>query len=390
MKKLIVSILLIVVVLAALLVAPQVVGEKGYVLISMGSLVIEMTVVSLVISVLIGLLVLWVIVRFLRAIKHLLSGSWQWFGSLSRNKRRKKFYRAIQAYAEGELEESKKAFQATSDGDFDGVNFLIAAQVAHEMGEWDRCQTLLSHAADYDHSRTAAILMHARLLLVRQEPSQALKVLETADENAAEHPQIIKMKAESMASLGHWQQLQNHLPQWRKTLKNDAVPLAQRAAKGKFAEIASKQGANALKQYWEELPRKKRHDTAFRAAYVQQLIEQGMHHDAQECLVEWQRKGPDEILLPLFRQLKMPNPAASISLLEAWIKSDEKNAELYSILGQVAFNAGDYQLAERALLKAVKLRESPADLMLLAEISERQNDNSRALAFYKQGMAANV
>ncbi len=388
MKKLIVSVLLIAVVLAAILIAPQVIGEKGYVLISMGSLVIEMTVVSLVISVLIGILIAWVIWRLVKAIVHLFSGSWQWFGSLSRNKRRKNFYRGIQAYAEGDLDASKKAFQQASDGDFDGVDLLISAQVAHEMGEWERCQSLLGHAADYPHSRVAAALMHARLLMLRQQHEQALSVLGTLDEDNAEHPQVVKTKAECMAALGHWQQIQNHLPQWRRTLKKDAVPLAQRAAKGKFAEIASKQGANALKQYWEELPRKKRHDIAFRAAYVEQLTEQGMHHDAENCLVEWQSKGPEETLLPMFRRLKMPNPAASVKLLESWIKKDDKNATLYSVLGELAFNAGDYSLAERALMKAVKLRENAHDLMLLAEISERQNDNSRALAFYKQGVAA--
>ena len=109
MKKLIVSVLLIAVVLAAILIAPQVIGEKGYVLISMGSLVIEMTVVSLVISVLIAILIAWVVWRLIKAIVHLFSGSWQWFGSLSRNKRRKNFYRGIQACAEGDLEASKKA-----------------------------------------------------------------------------------------------------------------------------------------------------------------------------------------------------------------------------------------------------------------------------------------
>lgn len=388
MKKLLLSSLLILVVLALLLVAPQLVGEKGYVLISMGDLLIEMTVVSLVISVVVGLIVLYVLYRLGSALIGLFSGSWAWLGNLSRRRQQRNFYRGIQAFAEGELEAANKAFADTRQRDFDGVNYLIGAQVAYQLDNWQQCQEQLHQAADYPHSRLAAVLMEARMLLRRNQPEDALKVVNSLEDKDADHRQVIRIKADCLAQLGQWQEIQNQLPQWRKTLKKDAVPLAQRAARGKFAEIASKQGANALKQYWQDLPRKKRNDPAFRAAYAEQLIEQGMHKDAQDSLVEWQRSGPDEYLLPLFRAISMPQPTAAIQLLESWLKKDSENAQLYSILGQLAFNAGDLALAERVLLKAVKLEESPADLMLLAQISERQHEDSKALAFYKQGMAA--
>ena len=112
-----------------------------------------------------------------------------------------------------------------------------------------------------------------------------------------------------------------------------------------------------------------------------------MHQDAESCLVEWQKKSPNPVLLPLFRQLSMPNPAQSVSLLESWIKKDDKNAQLYSVLGHLALNAGDDILAEKVLLKAVKLSENQEDLLALAAISERQHDSAQALVLYKQGMA---
>lgn len=386
MRRLIVAIVLIIALLAALLVAPQVVGDKGYVLISMGSMLIEMTVVSLVISLLLAALVLWVAIRLISRLKGWLTGSRQWFGSLSRRKRQRNFYRAIQAYAQGDLAMANKAFSHTLDGDFDGVNLLLAAQVAHDLGEQKRAGELLEHASDYPHCVRAARIQQARVLLANHQPEAALATLERLEDKDANHKQVVQLKADCMARAGQWQQIQTQLPQWRKTLKADAIPLAQRAAKGKFAEIASKQGANALKQYWQELPRNKRNDKAFQAAYVEQLLEQGMHHDAQDCLVQWQSNGPDTTLMPFFKDLRMPNPAASIKLLESWIKQDSNNRQYYSLLGHVAFNAGDLSLAERALLKAIKLKEDRQDLLMLAQISERQNDDGKALAFYKQGM----
>ena len=52
----------------------------------------------------------------------------------------------------------------------------------------------------------------------------------------------------------------------------------------------------------------------------------------------------------------------------------------------MAFHAGDDVLAEKALLKSVKLSEDKTDLMLLSELSERRQDSAQALMFYKQGM----
>ncbi|QPG05772.1 heme biosynthesis protein [Salinimonas marina] len=386
MRRLVIIAGLIIALLAALIVAPQVVGDKGYVLISMGSLVIEMTVVSLAISLLVAILLLWVLLKIVGVIKGWLTGSRQWFGRLSRKKRQRSFYRGVQAYAQGELAQAHKAFEQSLDGDFDGANLLLAAQVAFELGEPKRASELLDHASDYEHCAVAARVQQARMLRGEGNPEAALAVLDKLNEKQAAEKSVVQLKADCLAQAGQWQTIQTQLPQWRKTLKKDAVPLAQRAAKGKFSELASKQGANALKQYWAELPRKKRNDEAFRAAYVEQLIEQGMHQDAEECLVEWQKHGPEASLMPFFKALRMPNPASAIALLEKWIKQDDTNRQYYSLLGHVAYNANDLNLAERALLKAVKLKETREDLLLLAQISERQHDNTKALAFYKQGM----
>lgn len=233
----------------------------------------------------------------------------------------------------------------------------------------------------------AATLTLARLDIQQGQQQDALERLEQLDEKAASHPQVIRVKAQAMGELGQWQALQESLPQWRKPLKGDYITWAQAVAKGKFAEIASKQGAIALQQHWQDLPRKLRNDDAYRAAYVQQLLEQGMHKEAELRLTEWQKKGPHPVLLPMMAELSMPNPDKAIAALEQWIKQDDTNAQLYSILGRLAYNAGDDILAEKVLLKSVKLNENPKDLMILAQISERRHNDAQALSLYKRGAA---
>ncbi|MCP4232674.1 MAG: heme biosynthesis protein, partial [Aestuariibacter sp.] len=90
---------------------------------------------------------------------------------------------------------------------------------------------------------------------------------------------------------------------------------------------------------------------------------------------------------PLLKQLALPNPAPTIQALEKWIKADEENAELYRILGQVAYRANDLALANKALQKAMKLQPTQEGLLLLAEINEKARDHESALAYYKQSIA---
>ncbi len=389
MKWLIIAVVSICLLLAAMMVAPEVIGDKGYVLIAMGTFTIEMTVVSLCISLIVAAVLLYILRYIFSRIWSVFRGSHHWFGRWGKRKRQRAFYRGFQALAEGELDEAKTSFKKTTDGDFDGVNYLAAAQVARHLGEKDRMRTLLEHASEYRHSTLAAELVLARLDLEEGRDESALKRLEELDPKQAKHKQVIRLKTEALARLGHWQELQTQLPHWKPVLKDDYVFWAQRIAKGKFAEIASKHGAVELKSHWSTLPRKLRHDDAYRSAYVRQLLEQGMHQDAQACLVEWQRKGPNKFLFPLMKELYLPNPAEAVKLLEEWIKKDDTNASYYSTMGHIAFNAGDDVLAEKALQKSVKLSENKEDLLMLAKISERRQDDAQALSLYKQGFSVN-
>lgn len=386
MKWLIISLVVIAALVAAMVVGPQVIGDKGYVLITLGDTAVEMTVVSLVISLIALFLVWWIVKKLIIWVFSLFKGSHEWFGSYGDRKRRRAFYRGLQALAEGEFEEAKAKLRKTTDGDFDGVNYLAAAQVARALDEPERMRRLLEEAADYPHSKVAATLVLARLEIESGKPEAALTHLDALDDKEQQHTQVVRLRAEALARAGKWQVLQENIATWRKKLGDDYVRWSERIAKGKFAEIASKQGANQLKLYWEELPRKLRHEDAYRAAYIRQLLEQGMHSDAQTCLIEWQKSGPHPLLLPLFKQLNLPNAAPSVQAIEGWIKNDDKNARLYSALGHVAFHANDLVLAEKALLKAVKLEENKEDLETLARLYEQRNESVQALSFYRQSM----
>ena len=386
MKWLAIALAVLAAFVVALIVGPMILGDKGYVLISLGETAVEMTVISFCILV-IGAVIAWyVLSRLTLWALSLITGSHRWFGTLGERKRKRAFYDGLHAMAAGDIELAQKSLGKTTNGDFEGVNYLASAQIALTSGELNKARYFLEQASDYANAKVAATVMQARIDISEGKHIEALEKLNALDEKDQENKQVIRLKAQILAELGKWQELQNKLSGWRKALaKEDYKAWSQRIAKGKFAEIASKQGAVELKSYWEDLPRKMRNDDIYQAAYVQQLLDQGMHSDAQTLLVEWQKRGPNSSLFPLFTQLNIPDSSPSLRLLESWIKKDEKNIELYSTLGQVAFNSGDDVLAEKALLKATKMASRKEDLLLLSAISERQHDTATALQLYKEG-----
>lgn len=370
---------------AALIIGPMLLGDQGYVLFSLGSTAVEMNIISFGIL-LIGALVAWyVLSRLVLWALSLITGSHKWIGALGARKRRRAFYDGLHAMASGDFETAQKALSKTTNGDFEGVNYLASAQIALTNNDLPKARYFLDQAIEFSNALVPATIMQARIDITEQKYTDALEKLEALDEQFRDNKQIIQLKAQILAKLGKWQVLQDNLGQWRKALPKDVYTTwSQRIAKGKFAEIASKQGAVELKAYWETLPRKLRHDDAYRAAYVQQLLDQGMHADAQTLLVEWQKRGRNATLFPLFTQLNIPDSSPSLRLLESWIKQDQNNVALYSTLGQVAFNSGDDMLAEKALLKATKLKTRKDDLLLLSAINERNQDSVTALKFFKE------
>jgi uncharacterized protein HemY len=85
----------------------------------------------------------------------------------------------------------------------------------------------------------------------------------------------------------------------------------------------------------------------------------------------------------LFKQLNHPNPALAIKFIEQEIKKTPQDADLYSVLANLAYNIQDYELAIKAITKALELEDSVADKALLAAVLEKRNEFEKANLLYK-------
>ena len=372
--------------LIILVISAMIFDDRGYVFIEFIGYAIEMNVMSLAISVILVFTSLLLFNWLINVTVNAASGSRSWLGNMGLRKKQKLFRQGLIALAEHNYHSARNAFAKIENDDFDGINLLAAAQVEIQLGQPQNAKALWHKAATIESSALAAILCLIRDALQNNQANEALDLIQTLNEKQRKQPIVIKLWAQALAQAGLWQELKSKLPAWKKALGEDYDALSQQTSSGSFAEIASKEGAKQLMQNWHSLPRAARKDPAQQAAYVEQLIDQGMHSDAEQALVDFQRSEPQPLLVPLFKQIKLPNPNAAIKKIEGWLKQDDSNIELLSALGHLAYHANDKVLAEKALSRAIKLGNRQQDLRLMAELKESQHDQQQALSLYKKSI----
>jgi HemY protein len=386
MSHLIRIFLVLVILLIGVVVAAMFFDDSGYVMVEFNGWVVEMNVWSLSLSLIVIFVGLMLTNLLVKTSLVAASGSKSWLGNWGNRKKQKAFTAGLIALAETNYLIARENFNQIENDDFDGINLLAAAEAEKQLGQPEQAKRYWRLAATYEKSTLAASLCLIRDALQHHLPDEAMTLIQGLNQKQQAQAPVLKLWAQALGQAGKWKELKDKLKGWKKVLGNDYELFMQQASKGHFAEIASKEGAGQLKESWQSLPRSTRKDPAQQAAYIQQLIDQGMNTDAELALVEYQSSAPHPLLIPLFKLIKLPNPAASIKKLEAWLKQDSLNVELLSALGHIAFNANDKQLAEKALAKAIKLGNRREDLVLMASIKESQDDQKQALQLYKQSM----
>jgi HemY protein len=391
MSHLIRIFLVLVILLIGVIIAAMIFDDSGYVMVEFNGWVVEMNVWSLSLSLIVIFVGLMLTNLLVKTSLVAASGSKSWLGNWGNRKKQKAFTAGLIALAETNYLIARENFNKIEIeiDDFDGINLLAAAEAEKQLGQHEQAKSYWRMAATYEKSTLAATLCLIRDALQHHLPDEAMTLIQGLNQKQQAQTPVLKLWAQALGQAGKWQELKDNLKGWKKALGKDYELFMHQASKGHFAEIASKEGASQLKENWQSLPRATRKDPAQQAAYIQQLIDQGMNGDAELALVEYQSSAPHPLLIPLFKLIKLPNPAASVKKLEAWLKQDGLNVELLSALGHVAYNANDKLLAEKALAKAIKLGNRREDLVLMANIKESQDFPQQALQLYKQSMQSN-
>jgi len=291
---------------------PLLVNQKGYVLIAMGNWTIEMSVVSMLLSLTLFMLFIWCVKWLLIRGLNLSSSTRHWLANLGGNQQSK----LALAYSALELQQTDiahKQLKGLEHHDLYGSSLLALAKVSQQQGNPEHALQYWQQASVFTQTAAAANAHLADHYIQQQDFQAAQAVLEQVPAKQAHWNTVIELKLLLLAKQNQWSALKEQLKKFKKHLTVERYDhWLQLSSKGELALIASKEGALELKQSWQQLPRAERKQAAKQAAYVEQLIGQGMFQDAESALVEYQKKGPSPLLLPLFKQLQLPQAEKAV------------------------------------------------------------------------------
>jgi HemY protein len=375
--------ILLTVVFLALFFGYYLIDLPGMVIVAFPETVYQMKSSSAIVIAVVLTFVIWLSIYLIKRVINMLSGSRNWFGSFSQRQQRRAFHKALNAYFTGEYTQALTYVQKSFGGEFAGTNYMLAADIEERLNHGKDVDTLLGYAQLESDTRVSALIKQAQVAL---EHGQANKCLSTLDELSAKEQkqkEVVQLRLQALGNLGKWTEVKDLIADNKRLIGEQYLSWAQQATHGEFAAIASKQGANALREKWANLSRSAKKDISNQICYVQLLLEQGLSSEAEQVLIEFAKKQQHPAFWGLFKQLNHTSPAKAIHFIEQKIKQTPDQANLYSVLAHLAYNSGDFSLAERAINKAIELEKTNEDVLLLAAIMEQQQSYEKANRLYR-------
>ncbi|MCK9563704.1 MAG: hypothetical protein M0R02_13420, partial [Bacteroidales bacterium] len=187
-------------------------SQQGFVLVSVGTLVIEMSLWTGLLLVLLALFLVWL----LRCLVRMLTAPGRWLARRKRHRRHQQHNRTLLGfvdYIEGNwpaaIDNLKKS---VAQSDLPAVNYLGAAAASYQMGDHEGADALLSEAESIGVADGFATgLLRIRLALQERDYVRACAEAEQLHRRNPAHPTVLRLLAAARRGLGDWQGLERML-----------------------------------------------------------------------------------------------------------------------------------------------------------------------------------
>jgi Uncharacterized enzyme of heme biosynthesis len=142
---------------------------------------------------------------------------------------RRQTTRGLLALAEGNWGRARKLLEAGANkADTPLINYLSAAEAAHELGDDEEADVLLRKAWESTAGSDLAVgLTQAKLQLSAGKLEQALATLLRLRRKSPNHPFVLKQLSNAYIALEDWQALSELLPELRRQAVMDDESLNQ-------------------------------------------------------------------------------------------------------------------------------------------------------------------
>jgi len=391
MKRLLALLILFFVAVA---ISPMLINEKGYILIAMGDLTIESTVITASIMLVILFVALLILLKAFRGGLKLGFGTWDKLIFASQRKALRQFNQGIAAYALEDYAQAEKLLAKCADASqFQQTAYLLAASAAQK-------QALTSNSNHYllaleDHGQTLksvgleGVLIKIKLLLAqdsynKENLTQARALIDEHHKHIGHDARLLSLEIDLCLLENRFEAVVDYLTSARKQkeIAQSSIDNWEASAYyGAFNNLLIQKDNTSLTLYWKKLTRKVKESEAVLFAYCLVLAEQNIIEPLNKILVKPLKKDASSSFLHQLRTLPLKQTDGLIIIVQKHLHSDQQSAKWLSCLAHLALKGGQWKMAEKAFHSLLNLegeQYDQLDLTAFAKTLEQQGEYQNA------------
>jgi HemY protein len=389
MIRLILAVILLFVVVAG---SALLVGDKGYLLIAMGDITIESTVVTALIMLAFVFVVSFITIKLIRGGYKVGARGWHKVIFANRNKARRLFKQGITHYL---LEDYAQAEQtlvksAQASGN-QALALLVAAVAADKQGIKGNSQHYLQQLEQIEQANNETIslesvLIKLQLMITHKEFESARQLLDQHHKLIGHDLRLLAQEIELCLIEKRYQVAIERLVLARKQKQCNAEKLANweyKAFYGEFTRLIKVKNLSVMQEFWQQLSRKLKQRETILLAYCQVLAEQKLTEPLNELLIPAIKKDASERFLHQIILLPISNPEALVEVVQKQLHKNKSSIKWLRVLAHLACHAKQWQMAEKAFSALhVELQQQQ---LTPSAIEKKLDAKKYALALNQQG-----
>ncbi len=360
--------------------APRLLEDPGLVLIEVGGLRLQMSLLVLVGAVLLSWLVLALVVALLRAP-----------GRAARRLReasdRRNLDRGLMALTEGRWADAERSLGRALKHRDSTAGYLAAARAAQGQSA-DRRRDLYLEQADrkFGQKHFITLLTRARLLLADGQAEDAVPVLEELHLKKKKHEGVLRLLLQAYQQTERWHEMRLLVPAMRKADLVDAERADGLVRLAAARELAEAEDVGQLQGTWRSLKSPLKQHPEVVAAFARRTLDFDRAELAEPELRRLLTIELDEDLLDLYAEADEADRAARIRACREWLKQSPDAAALHRALGRLYLDHRDDERAREHLEQAVRARPDARAFAALARVYDRAGQLDAATRCYRNAL----
>lgn len=319
-------------------------------------------------------------------------GRFRSWNSRARNRRAmQRTVRGLVALTEGRWKKAERTLvNAADDSSTPLVNYLSAALAAHYQGNYTKSQEHLNQAQlTTEGADTAVGLMQAQMMIERQQPEEALAILNRLDKKLTNHPQVLKLLKQVHLSVNDWEGLRRLIPRLAAQKLITQQEREQLEFKA-YRELIIFEGQNPsdierVRGLWADMPDYLRGNTELIVLYTEALIHANEEPIAERLLNHSLDHHWDARLVKRYGLLNV-DAARQLVKAEKWLQERPNDPELLLACGRLSLRTGKWEKALEYFEASQRQRPNGEVCAELARLYASLGEHNKSQLYYRHSV----